>query len=105
MNSRAFAAALLRPRGPMTGDEHLHRQCDAEAAKILEARRSVGSDQAVVLLDGDEGGRSNDTAVACAFSETGLTRPKGGRPAALPAWLLAPVRVQPMICNCTDAAV
>jgi branched-chain amino acid transport system substrate-binding protein len=49
----------------------------AEAAKIVETKRAVGSDKAVVLHYDDEVGRSNYEAVAAAFVEAGLPPPKG----------------------------
>lgn len=48
-----------------------------EAAKILEAKRAVGSDKAVVLHYDDEVGRSNYEAVAGAFVDAGMPAPKG----------------------------
>ena len=48
-----------------------------EARKILEAKRSVGSDKAVVLYYDDEVGRSNYEAVASAFTEAGMPKPAG----------------------------
>jgi len=46
-----------------------------EALKIIEAKRSVGADKAVVLHYDDEVGRSNYEAVVAAFSELGLSKP------------------------------
>lgn len=49
----------------------------AEATKIIETKRAVGSEKAVVLHYDDEVGRSNYEAVAGAFTTAGLPRPKG----------------------------
>jgi branched-chain amino acid transport system substrate-binding protein len=48
-----------------------------EAAKIVETKRAVGAEKAVVLHYDDEVGRSNYEAVAAAFVEAGLPQPKG----------------------------
>lgn len=48
-----------------------------ETAKILEAKRAVGSDKAVVLHYDDEVGRSNYDAVAAAFTEASMAKPRG----------------------------
>lgn len=48
-----------------------------ETTKIIEAKRAVGSDKAVVLHYDDEVGRSNYEAVAAAFTEAGMAKPKG----------------------------
>ncbi len=48
-----------------------------EALKILDAKRSVGANKAVVLYYDDEVGRSNYEAVASTFAEQGLERPRG----------------------------
>jgi branched-chain amino acid transport system substrate-binding protein len=48
-----------------------------EAVKIVEAKRNVGSTKAVVLHYDDEVGRSNYEAVASAFTEAGIAKPKG----------------------------
>lgn len=46
-----------------------------EALKIIEAKRGVGADKAIVLHYDDEVGRSNYEAVAGAFSELGMAKP------------------------------
>ncbi|MEO8060196.1 MAG: ABC transporter substrate-binding protein, partial [Burkholderiales bacterium] len=43
-----------------------------EAAKVIEAKRTVGADKAVVLYYDDEVGRSNFEAVVSAFTEAGI---------------------------------
>ena len=48
-----------------------------EAAKIIEAKRAVGADKAVVLYYDDEVGNSNFEAVASAFSDAGLPKVSG----------------------------
>lgn len=48
-----------------------------EAAKVMEAKRTVGSDKAVILHYDDEVGRGNYEAAAAAFTEAGLPKPKG----------------------------
>lgn len=48
-----------------------------EALKILDAKRSVGANKAVVVYYDDEVGRSNYEAVASTFAEQGLERPRG----------------------------
>jgi len=48
-----------------------------EAAKILEAKRTVGAVKTVVLHYDDEVGRSNYESVAEAFAAAGMARPKG----------------------------
>ena len=48
-----------------------------EAAKVVEAKRAVGADKAVVLYYDDEVGRSNFEAVASAFSDAGVAKPGG----------------------------
>jgi branched-chain amino acid transport system substrate-binding protein len=48
-----------------------------EAAKIIEAKRGVGADKAVVLHYDDEVGQSNYEAVSRAFIEAGSAKPKG----------------------------
>ncbi|HJV70140.1 ABC transporter substrate-binding protein [Ideonella sp.] len=48
-----------------------------EALKIIDAKRSVGADRAVVLYYDDEVGRSNFDAVVAAHAEVGLARPPG----------------------------
>lgn len=47
-----------------------------EALKIIEAKRGIGADKAVVLHYDDEVGRSNYDSVAAAFVELGATKPK-----------------------------
>jgi ABC-type branched-subunit amino acid transport system substrate-binding protein len=46
-----------------------------EALKIIEAKRSVGADKAIVLHYDDEVGRSNYETVAAAFFELGMSKP------------------------------
>lgn len=48
-----------------------------EAAKIIESKRNVGSDSAVILHYDDEVGRGNLESVASAFTEAGLTKFRG----------------------------
>jgi ABC-type branched-subunit amino acid transport system substrate-binding protein len=48
-----------------------------EALKIVEAKRSVGADKAIVLHYDDEVGRSNYEAVAAAYVEAGSVKPAG----------------------------
>ena len=48
-----------------------------ETLKILESKRSVGSNKAVVVYYDDEVGRSNYEAVASTFAEQGMERPRG----------------------------
>jgi branched-chain amino acid transport system substrate-binding protein len=48
-----------------------------ETLKILESKRSVGANKAVVVYYDDEVGRSNYEAVASTFAEQGLERPRG----------------------------
>lgn len=48
-----------------------------EALKIIDAKRSVGSDKAVVVHYDDEVGRSNYETVASAYVETGAAKPPG----------------------------
>ena len=48
-----------------------------EALKIIEAKRSVGSEKAVVVHYDDEVGRSNYEAVASAYVEAGAAKPPG----------------------------
>ena len=48
-----------------------------EALKILEAKRGVGANKAVVVYYDDEVGRSNYEAVASVFAEAGTDRPRG----------------------------
>ena len=48
-----------------------------EAAKIIEAKRAVGADKAVVLYYDDEVGNSNFEAVVSAFSDAGLPNVSG----------------------------
>ena len=48
-----------------------------EAAKIIEAKRAVGADKAVVLHYDDEVGHSNFEAVASAYSDAGLPKVSG----------------------------
>ena len=48
-----------------------------EAAKIIEAKRAVGADKAVVLHYDDEVGNSNFEAVASAYSDAGLPNVSG----------------------------
>jgi branched-chain amino acid transport system substrate-binding protein len=48
-----------------------------EALKIIEAKRSVGSEKAVVVYYDDEVGRSNYEAVAAAYVEAGAAKPPG----------------------------
>lgn len=48
-----------------------------EALKIIDAKRSVGSDKAVVVYYDDEVGRSNYDAVAAAYAEAGAPKPPG----------------------------
>lgn len=48
-----------------------------ETLEILESKRAVGSNKAVVVYYDDEVGRSNYEAVASTFAEQGLERPRG----------------------------
>lgn len=48
-----------------------------EAAKVIEAKRAVGADKAVVLYYDDEVGRSNFEAVVSAFTDAGITKTSG----------------------------
>jgi branched-chain amino acid transport system substrate-binding protein len=48
-----------------------------ETLKILESKRSVGANKAVVVYYDDEVGRSNYEAVASTFAEQGMERPRG----------------------------
>lgn len=48
-----------------------------ETLKILESKRAVGSNKAVVVYYDDEVGRSNYEAVAGTFADQGLERPRG----------------------------
>jgi ABC-type branched-subunit amino acid transport system substrate-binding protein len=48
-----------------------------EAAKIIEAKRTVGAERAVIVHYDDEVGRSNYSTVAGAFTDAGLAMPKG----------------------------
>lgn len=48
-----------------------------EALKIIDAKRTIGADKAVVLHYDDEVGRSNYDSVAAAFVELGAAKPKG----------------------------
>jgi branched-chain amino acid transport system substrate-binding protein len=48
-----------------------------ETLKILESKRSVGANKAVVVYYDDEVGRSNYEAVAGTFAEQGMERPRG----------------------------
>jgi branched-chain amino acid transport system substrate-binding protein len=48
-----------------------------ETLKILESKRSVGANKAVIVYYDDEVGRSNYEAVAGTFAEQGLERPRG----------------------------
>ena len=48
-----------------------------ETLKIIEAKRGMGADKAVILHYDDEVGRSNYEAVASAYVETGSTKPPG----------------------------
>ncbi len=48
-----------------------------ETRKIIEAKRAVGADKAVILHYDDEVGRSNYEAVASAYVEAGLAKPIG----------------------------
>jgi branched-chain amino acid transport system substrate-binding protein len=48
-----------------------------EAAKIMESKRSVGADTAVVLHYDDEVGRSNYESVASVYTEANLPKPRG----------------------------
>jgi ABC-type branched-subunit amino acid transport system substrate-binding protein len=48
-----------------------------EALKIIEAKRAMGADKAVIVHYDDEVGRSNYESVAAAYAETGATRPPG----------------------------
>lgn len=48
-----------------------------ETLEILESKRSVGSNKAVVIYYDDEVGRSNYEAVAGTFADKGLERPRG----------------------------
>lgn len=48
-----------------------------EAAEVVEAKRAVGADKAVVLYYDDELGRSNHEAVASAYTDAGLAKVNG----------------------------
>ncbi len=48
-----------------------------EALKIVEAKRAVGADKAVILHYDDEVGRSNYEAVASVYVEAGASKPPG----------------------------
>lgn len=48
-----------------------------EALKIIEAKRGIGADKAMVLHYDDEVGRSNYDTVAATFVELGAAKPKG----------------------------
>jgi len=48
-----------------------------EALKIIDAKRSVGSDKAAILYYDDEVGRSNYDAVASVYAEVGAAKPPG----------------------------
>ena len=48
-----------------------------ETLKILDAKRSVGSNKTVVIYYDDEVGRSNYEAVASTFADQGMERPRG----------------------------
>ncbi|MBT0571062.1 ABC transporter substrate-binding protein [Curvibacter sp. CHRR-16] len=48
-----------------------------EVAKIMENKRSVGANKAVVLYYDDDVGQSNYDAVASVFVEAGVSKPKG----------------------------
>lgn len=48
-----------------------------EASKVVEAKRAVGADKAVVLYYDDEVGRSNFEAVVSAFTDAGVAKPGG----------------------------
>jgi len=48
-----------------------------ETLEILESKRAVGSNKAVVVYYDDEVGRSNYEAVAGTFADNGLERPRG----------------------------
>ena len=49
----------------------------AEAARIVETKRTVGSDKAVIIHYDDDVGQSNYEATAAAFTEGGLPKPPG----------------------------
>jgi len=49
----------------------------AEAARIVETKRTVGSDKAVIVHYDDEVGLSNYEAAAAAFTEGGMPKPPG----------------------------
>ncbi len=49
----------------------------AEAARIVETKRTVGSDKAVIVYYDDDVGLSNYEAAAAAFTEGGLPKPPG----------------------------
>ena len=83
------AAALAAKSGvlfhaPFSGSSRLRGQPNVftirasykdEAAKIVEAKRSVGAEKAVVLCYDDEVGHANCETVAAAFADAGLPRP------------------------------
>lgn len=48
-----------------------------EALKIIEAKRAIGADRALILHYDDEVGRANYEAVAAAYAELGAARPRG----------------------------
>jgi branched-chain amino acid transport system substrate-binding protein len=48
-----------------------------ETLEILESKRAVGSNKAVVVYYDDEVGRSNYEAVASTFADQGMERPRG----------------------------
>lgn len=49
----------------------------AEAARIVETKRTVGADKAVIVYYDDDVGLSNYEAAAAAFTEGGLPKPPG----------------------------
>jgi ABC-type branched-subunit amino acid transport system substrate-binding protein len=48
-----------------------------ETLKIIESKRAVGANKPVVIYYDDEVGRSNFEAVASAFTEAGMEKPRG----------------------------
>jgi ABC-type branched-subunit amino acid transport system substrate-binding protein len=71
---------------PFSGSSRLRNQPNVytirasykeEAAKIIEAKRSVGATKAVILYYDDEVGHANYETVAGAFTELGIARPVG----------------------------
>ncbi len=80
----AAAKAGVLFHAPFSGSSRLRGQANVftirasykdEAAKIIEAKRSVGAEKAVILCYDDEVGRANYEAVAAAFTDAGMPKP------------------------------